>query len=109
MPLDPELASLLDEMAADPSRVAPTETDVMGARQTHEADAERFTPADLRAFVASVSDIDVAGPAGSLRGRRRAVHAAYPARMSSAAAVCYRAGLTRRAERALALGVRAHR
>jgi acetyl esterase len=75
MPLDPELASLLDEMAADPSRVAPTETDVMGARQTHEADAERFTPADLRAFVASVSDIDVAGPAGSLTIRIYRPHA----------------------------------
>jgi acetyl esterase len=66
MPLDPELAHLLGEMATDPSYVRPKETDLMGARQSHEADAKRFTPPDLRASVAGVSDVDIAGPAGSL-------------------------------------------
>jgi len=49
MPLDPALADLLDKMATSASYVRPADTDLAGARQSHEADASRFTPPGQRA------------------------------------------------------------
>ena len=66
MPLDPALADLLDTMAASASYVRPADTDLAGARQSHEADASRFTPPGRRAAVADVRDTHVAAPAGPL-------------------------------------------
>jgi acetyl esterase len=64
MPLDPALADLLDTMAASASYVRPADTNLAGARQSHEADASRFTPPGQRAAVADVRDTHVATPAG---------------------------------------------
>jgi len=66
MPLDPALADLLDKMAASASYVRPADTDLAGARQSHEADASRFTPPGQRAAVADVRDTHIAAPAGPL-------------------------------------------
>jgi len=69
MPLDPALANLLQAMAADPSFTRPTETDIAGARRSHEADALRFTPPDQRSAIADVRDHDISDHRGSLRVR----------------------------------------
>ena len=66
MPLDPALSDLLDKMAASAAYVRPAGTDLAGARQSHEADASRFTPPDQRAAVADVRDTHIAAPAGPL-------------------------------------------
>jgi acetyl esterase len=66
MPLDPALADLLDKMATSASYVRPADTDLAGARQSHEADASRFTPPGQRAAVADVRDTYIAAPAGPL-------------------------------------------
>ena len=66
MPLDPALADLLDTMAASASYVRPADTDLAGARRSHEADASRFTPPGRRAAVAGVRDTHVATAAGPL-------------------------------------------
>ena len=66
MPLDPALADLLDKMAASASYVRPADTDLAGARQSHEADASRFTPPGQRAAVADVRDTHIAASAGPL-------------------------------------------
>jgi len=66
MPLDPALADLLDKMATSASYVRPGDTDLAGARQSHEADASRFTPPGQRAAVADVRDTHLATPAGPL-------------------------------------------
>ena len=66
MPLDPALADLLDKMTASASYVRPADTDLAGARQSHEADARRFTPPGQRAAVAGVRDTHIATPAGPL-------------------------------------------
>jgi len=74
MPVDPALADLLASMATDQSYVRPTETDLEGARQSHERDAARFTPLAERAPVAKIRDIelDVGGRAVTIRGYRPA-------------------------------------
>jgi acetyl esterase len=59
MPLDHTLADLLSTMATDQSYVRPTETDLTGARRSHEADAARFTPPARRAAVASVRQVEL--------------------------------------------------
>jgi acetyl esterase len=69
MPLDPALAGLLDTMAASAAFVRPADTDLAGARQSHEADARRFTPPGQRAAVAGVQDTRIPGPAGPLPAR----------------------------------------
>jgi acetyl esterase len=66
MPLDPALADLLDKMTTNASFVRPADTDLAGARQSHEADVLRFTPPERRAAVASVNDTRVDTPAGPL-------------------------------------------
>jgi acetyl esterase len=66
MPLDPALADLLGKMTASASYVRPADTDLAGARRTHEADASRFTPPGQRAAVAGVRDTRIATPAGPL-------------------------------------------
>jgi hypothetical protein len=43
MSLDPALAALLARLAADVAAVRPTDTDLAGARRSHERDALRFT------------------------------------------------------------------
>jgi acetyl esterase len=69
MPLDPTLANLLAEMATDQSYVRPTETDLAGARRSHEDDAARFTPATRRASVANVREVELSdrGDAPTIR------------------------------------------
>jgi acetyl esterase len=57
--LDPTLTRLLATMSGDQSYVRPTETDIAGARRSHEHDAARFTPPERRAPVADVRDIDL--------------------------------------------------
>jgi acetyl esterase len=69
MPLDRDLSALLTTMAHDQSYVRPTETDVAGARQSHEHDAARFTPPSRRASVAEVRNLELAGPASRLSAR----------------------------------------
>jgi acetyl esterase len=66
MSLDPALADLLDKMATSASYVRPADTDLAGARRSHEADARRFTPPGQRAAVADVRDTRIAAPAGPL-------------------------------------------
>jgi acetyl esterase/lipase len=66
MPLDPALADLLDKMTTSTSYVRPADTDLTGARQSHEADARRFTPPAQRATVADVQDTHIDTPAGPL-------------------------------------------
>src|SRR6185312_6289309 len=66
MPLDPALAGLLDTMSASASYVRPADTDLAGARQSHEADARRFTPPGQRAAVAGVRETNIVTPAGPL-------------------------------------------
>jgi len=59
MPLDPTLADLLTTMGNDQSYVRPTETDLDGARRSHEEDAARFTPPTRRASVASIREVQL--------------------------------------------------
>jgi acetyl esterase len=66
MPLDPALADLLGKMTTSSSYVRPADTDLIGARQSHEADVIRFTPPGQRAAVADVRDTRIATPAGPL-------------------------------------------
>ena len=66
MPLDPALADLLDTMTTSASYVRPADTDLVGARESHEADVLRFTPPGQRAAVADVRDTRIATPAGPL-------------------------------------------
>jgi acetyl esterase len=66
MPLDPTISELLAAMAADQSYVRPTETDIAGARRSHEHDAERFTPRERRAEAADVREVDLSDPRGAL-------------------------------------------
>ena len=66
MPLDPALADLLAAMTTSASYTRPADTDLAGARQSHEADVMRFTPPDQRAAVADVRDTRIATPAGPL-------------------------------------------
>lgn len=66
MPLDPALSDLLDKMATSAVYVRPADTDLAGARRSHEADARLFTPPDQRAAVADVRDTRIATPAGAL-------------------------------------------
>jgi len=69
MPLDPTLADLLAEMATNQSYVRPTETDLAGARRSHEEDAARFTPPTRRASVANVREVELSdrGDAPTIR------------------------------------------
>ena len=69
MPLDPALANLLATMDVDPSFTRPTETDIAGARRSHEADALRFTTPDQRSSIADVRDLDISDHHGSFRVR----------------------------------------
>jgi len=69
MPPDPALADLLETMAGDSSFTRPTETDIAGARISHEADALRFTPREKRSSVADVSEVDLSNSHGKLRVR----------------------------------------
>src|SRR4051794_40450094 len=69
MPLDPALAQLLAGLAADEAVVRPTDTDVAGARRSHERDTRRFTPPEQRDAVARVTDAGVPGPARPIRLR----------------------------------------
>jgi acetyl esterase/lipase len=69
MPLDRDLSALLNTMARDRSYVRPTETDVAGARESHEHDAAHFTPPARRASVADVRQIDLTGHASRLSVR----------------------------------------
>jgi len=66
MALDSDLTALLTTMAADQSYVRPTETDVNGARRSHEHDAARFTPPDRRASVTDIRNLELPGPASRL-------------------------------------------
>ena len=66
MPLDPALADLLDKMTTSASYVRPAGTDLAGARQSHEADAGRFTLPGQRAAVADARDTRIAAPTGPL-------------------------------------------
>ena len=79
MPLDPALADLLDKMTTSTSYVRPADTDLAGARQSHEADARRFTPPGQRAAVAGVRETNIVTPAGPLPVRiYRPLSAAMP-------------------------------
>jgi acetyl esterase len=69
MPLDSDIAQLIDEIGKDPSSPRPTETDLAGARASHEHDAANFAPPGLRARVAAVERLTLAGPAGELAAR----------------------------------------
>ena len=69
MPLDPALADLLAAMTTSASYTRPADTDLAGARQSHEADVIRFTPPGQRAAVADVRDTRIATPAGPLAVR----------------------------------------
>lgn len=69
MPLDPDIAELIDEIGSNPSFPRPTETDLAGARASHEHDAAHFTAPDLRARVAAVYPVTLPGPAGELAAR----------------------------------------
>jgi acetyl esterase len=66
MPLDPALADLLDKMATSAAYLRPADTDLAGARQSHESDASRFTPPGQRAAVADVQDSRIGGPGRAL-------------------------------------------
>lgn len=66
MPLDLDLSALLTTMNGDQSYVRPTETDVAGARRSHERDATRFTPPALRASITDVRQLDLTGSASKL-------------------------------------------
>jgi acetyl esterase len=69
MPLDADVARLITEIASDPSSPRPTETDLAGARASHEHDAAHFAAPSLRARVAAVEPVTLPGPAGALAAR----------------------------------------
>ena len=69
MALDPDIARLIDEIGQDPSFPRPTETDLAGARASHEHDAAHFAPRAVRAEVAAVEPVTLPGPAGDLAAR----------------------------------------
>lgn len=69
MPLDADIARLISEIGEDPSFPRPTETDLAGARASHEHDAAHFAAPALRASVASVEPVTLPGPAGDLAAR----------------------------------------
>ena len=56
-------------MSGDQSYVRPTETDIAGARRSHEHDAARFTPPERRAPVADVLDVDLSRDGGAITVR----------------------------------------
>jgi acetyl esterase len=64
MPLEPQIARLLDDERTRRFSPRPTETDLAGARASHENDAARFTPPELRDVVGSVEERVIAGPIG---------------------------------------------
>ena len=66
MSLDTALANLLASMTVDPSFTRPTETDVAGARRSHEADALRFTPPEQRSSIADAREVDISDRHGTL-------------------------------------------
>lgn len=66
MALDHTLTDLLATMSGDQSYVRPTETDIAGARRSHEHDAARFTPPERRAPVADVRDVDLPSDGGAI-------------------------------------------
>ena len=69
MPLDADIARLISEIGKDPSSPRPTETDLAGARASHEHDAAQFAAPALRAVVGSVEPVTLPGPAGDLAAR----------------------------------------
>jgi acetyl esterase len=69
MPLDPDIARLIEDTGKDPSSPRPTETDLRGARASHEHDAACFAPPGLRARVAAIESATLPGPAGDLAVR----------------------------------------
>jgi acetyl esterase len=69
MPLDPDIARLIDEIGKDPSFPRPTETDLAGARASHEHDAAHFAAPSVRAKVAAIEPRTLPGPAGELAAR----------------------------------------
>lgn len=69
MPLDPDIARLIDEIGKDPSFPRPTETDLAGARASHEHDAAHFAAPGVRAEVAAIEPLTLPGPAGELAAR----------------------------------------
>ena len=69
MPLDRDIARLIDEFGQDPSSARPTQTDVAGARASHEYDAAHFAAPDVRADVADMEPVTLPGPAGNLAAR----------------------------------------
>jgi acetyl esterase len=69
MPLDPDIAQLIDEIGQDPSFPRPTETDLAGARASHEHDAAHFAAPSVRAKVAAIEPRTLPGPAGELAAR----------------------------------------
>src|SRR3954453_18465230 len=77
MPLDCDLSALLTTMTHDESYVRPTETDVGGARQSHEQDAARFTPPTHRAPVAAVQSLDIGHSTLSVRIYRPAIETSH--------------------------------
>jgi len=69
MPLDPDIARLLKHISEDPFSPRPAETDLAGARASHEHDAALFTPLESRAQVRAVEAVGLPGPAGELAAR----------------------------------------
>jgi acetyl esterase len=69
MPLDPDIARLIDEIGKDPSFPRPTETDLAGARASHEHDAAHFAAPGVRSKVAAIEPLTLPGPAGGLAAR----------------------------------------
>jgi hypothetical protein len=65
MPLDPDIARLIDEIGKDPSFPRPTETDLAGARASHEHDAAHFAAPSVRAKVAAIEPLTLARPPSS--------------------------------------------
>ena len=64
MPLAPEIAAILAQLAADETSQRPTETDLAGARASHEHDAAAFSPPRTRAEVGAVEMTRFPGPGG---------------------------------------------
>ena len=69
MPLDRDIERLIDEFGQDPSSARPTQTDVAGARASHEYDAAHFAAPEVRAEVADIEPVTLPGPAGHLAAR----------------------------------------
>ena len=64
MPLAPEIAAILAQLADDETSQRPTETDLAGARASHEHDAAEFSPPRIRAEVAAIETTRLPGPGG---------------------------------------------